>query len=229
MLFPSPGSVLSTLHGQGHVVASGVRFLMGPSQRESHRLWSGRSLQRDVADTQRLQPRQWSCKDASSLENASYLIEKVYAITWKGKGKRRETEEDRQMFSHSISTEHDLSDERFQFLAAFLQGHWCFIHGWCELTLTGLWYTLTGTAPPLLQTEHLWSLTTPSYLIAHLTVIHLYTGQCLSLDFVVHSAILHLEMNLNCLSPIFNSQLLIKLDLEQRFHMHCIIIQAMMH
>lgn len=148
MLFPSPGSVLSTLHGQGHVVASGVRFLMGPSQRESHRLWSGRSLQRDVADTQRLQPRQWSCKDASSLENASYLIEKVYAITWKGKGKRRETEEDRQMFSHSISTEHDLSDERFQFLAAFLQGHWCFIHGWCELTLTGLWYTLTGTPSP---------------------------------------------------------------------------------
>ncbi len=164
MLFPSPGSVLSTLHGQGHVVASGVRFLMGPSQRESHRLWSGWSLQRDVADTQRLRGfsqgseavrmhhrwkmhYNWSKKCMRSLEKE------------KEKGER-EAEEDRQMFSHSISTEHDLSDERFQFLAALLQGHWCFIHGWCELTLTGLWYTLTGTAPPLLQTEHLWSLTT---------------------------------------------------------------------
>lgn len=47
MLFPSPGSVLSTLHGQGQVMVSGVLFLMGPFQRESHRLWSSPSLQRD--------------------------------------------------------------------------------------------------------------------------------------------------------------------------------------
>lgn len=72
----------------------------------------------------------------------------------------RELEEDRQMFSHSIFTDHELSDERFQFLAALLQGHWCFIHSWCELTLTGLWYALTGTAPPFLQNEQLWSLPT---------------------------------------------------------------------
>lgn len=63
MLFPSPGSVLSTLHGQGQVVVSGVRFLMGPFQHESHRLWSSPSLQRDrgqYSEAERL--RQWSLR-----------------------------------------------------------------------------------------------------------------------------------------------------------------------
>lgn len=99
MLFPSPGSVLSTLHGQGHVVARGVRFLMGPSQRESHRLWSGRSLQRDVADTQSLRGFSQSSEAVRMHHHWKMRhnsVKKCRRSLEKEKWKRRETERERQ-------------------------------------------------------------------------------------------------------------------------------------
>ncbi len=203
MLFPSPGNVLSTLHGQGHVVASGVRFLMGPSQRESHRLWSGRSLQRDVADTQRLQPRMhhsrkmrhtWSKKCMRSLEK-----EKV----------ERPREKQRKTYRCSLtqSLPSMISQMKgFNFLQHFSKAT-------DVLFMADVSWPWLGYDTHWLARLHPFSKPNSCEVsrpflhhIAHLTVIHLYTGQCLSLDFVVHSARLLLDANLNCLSPIFNSQ-----------------------